>query len=221
MEEPITPSGLRKAAAAALVLVLLAAASAPAANPRSYSALGDSYTAVPFVPSPTGDTLRCQRSTNSYPAIVARSLQIGTYRDASCSGAVVNNMTTPPNSIGGLPSNEVAQFSALRDGVELVTLGIGYNDIGLGPLFNRCFSTGLLSPTGAECASFAPGGSDSMQRAVESVAPSIASALEGSMSARRSHGSSSLATRASCPTTARTAGRSWPSAPTTWPTSTG
>ncbi len=178
MEEPISPSGLRKVAAAALVLVLLAAASARAADPRSYAALGDSYTAVPFVPSPAGDTLRCQRSTNNYPAIVARSLQIATYRDASCSGAVVNNMTTPPSSVGGLPSNEVPQFSALRDDVELVTLGIGYNDIGLGPLFNRCFSTGLLSPAGATCREFfAPGGSDSMQRAVQSVAPSIAGAL--------------------------------------------
>ncbi|MGH2841457.1 MAG: SGNH/GDSL hydrolase family protein [Solirubrobacteraceae bacterium] len=181
---PITPSGARRAVpaafAAALVAVLLAAAGACAADPRSYSALGDSYTAAPFVPSPTGSTLRCQRSTNNYPSILARTLGIATFRDASCSGAVANNMTTPPSSVGGLPSNEVPQFSALDPEVELVTLGIGYNDIGIGPMLNHCLSTGLLAPTGSACREFfAPGGSNSMQRTIDAAAPNIAGAVQG------------------------------------------
>src|SRR4051794_36739602 len=51
----------------------------------TYVALGDSYTAAPFVP--TTDLARgCLRSDHNYPALLARSLG-AKLRDASCSGA--------------------------------------------------------------------------------------------------------------------------------------
>jgi hypothetical protein len=69
----------------AIVLVLIAGAAPAAAATGPYVSLGDSYTAAPLVPSPTGNPILCGRSTNNYPSDVARAVAPSSFTDASCS----------------------------------------------------------------------------------------------------------------------------------------
>ena len=58
--------------ATALLITIGTAAAAAATGP--YVSLGDSYTAAPLVPNPTGNPILCGRSTNNYPSDVARAI---------------------------------------------------------------------------------------------------------------------------------------------------
>ena len=68
-----------------------AASAAAATGP--YVSLGDSYTAAPLVPNPTGNPILCGRSTNNYPSDVARAIAPSTFKDVSCSSATTADMT--------------------------------------------------------------------------------------------------------------------------------
>jgi hypothetical protein len=59
----------------------------------SYVALGDSYTAGPDIPYPTGPTGGCGQSNSSYPYLVARSLGLQ-LTDMSCSSACPASRTS-------------------------------------------------------------------------------------------------------------------------------
>jgi hypothetical protein len=78
---------------ASVALPLLIAAQARAATTSPYVSLGDSYTAAPLVPNPTGNPIGCGRSTNNYPSDVARARSVSSFTDASCSSATTANMT--------------------------------------------------------------------------------------------------------------------------------
>jgi lysophospholipase L1-like esterase len=158
---------LLAAAAAALAAIPLAAcsASSPAASPASspafspasspgfspgfspraggYVALGDSYTAGPDIPDQAGQPAGCQRSSRSYPYLVARALGLaaGQVRDMSCAGATTRELTTAQRTSDG---TNPAQLSALSATTTLVTVGIGGNDIGFGPALTRCAELDLL-----------------------------------------------------------------------------
>ena len=69
----------------AFLMTTGAATAAAATGP--YVSLGDSYTAAPLVPSPTGNPILCGRSTNNYPSDVARAIAPATFTDVSCSSA--------------------------------------------------------------------------------------------------------------------------------------
>lgn len=109
-----------------------------------YVALGDSYTAAPYVP--TLDVAGgCYRSTNNYPALVARALG-ATLTDRSCSGAQTKDMTT--SQLSGV----APQFSSLSPDTDLVTIGIGGNDFSVfGTLVTYCPTLRSSDPTGAPC----------------------------------------------------------------------
>lgn len=111
----------------------------------SYVALGDSYTAGPFIP-----TLQiaggCYRSTNNYPALVAGSLGITDFTDVSCSGAQTKDMTQ--SQLPGV----APQFDALTRDTELVTVSIGGNDFNVfGQLVTVCPALRATDPDGAPC----------------------------------------------------------------------
>ncbi|MEU1032890.1 SGNH/GDSL hydrolase family protein [Streptomyces mirabilis] len=98
------------------------------ATPRGpYVALGDSYTAGPRIPDRTGAPAGCDRSDHDYPALVAErlGLRAADFRDVSCSGATVADLTAPQSTDDG---TNPAQLSALSAGTRLVTLGIGGSD---------------------------------------------------------------------------------------------
>jgi lysophospholipase L1-like esterase len=168
------------ALACALVSAGLCAAMAPgalAADPGPYVALGDSYTAAPFVPAQHGQPIGCLRSTNNYPSVVARALAIASFRDVSCSAAETRHMTSPQTVILG---TNPPQFDALGAQAKLVTVGIGGNDVGLVGVATKCLTLGVLAPTGTACRSFyAPGGNDSIAARITATAPKIAAVLQG------------------------------------------
>jgi lysophospholipase L1-like esterase len=110
----------------------------------TYVALGDSYTAAPLVPvlDVAGG---CYRSTNNYPALVARALG-ATLTDRSCSGAETKDMTT--SQLPGVGP----QLSALSPRTDLVTVSIGGNDFSVfGTLVTYCPTLRASDPTGAPC----------------------------------------------------------------------
>jgi hypothetical protein len=95
---------------AALSLLVFAPGAAAAIGP--YVSLGDSYTAAPLVPTPTGRPILCGRSTHNYPSDVSRVLAPSPFTDASCSGATTADMTHAQSLAGGRQSAP-PQFNAL------------------------------------------------------------------------------------------------------------
>ncbi len=119
-----------------------------ASRGESYVALGDSYTAAPLVAS-TDTAGGCLQSEGNYPHLVARELGYD-LRDVSCAGATSASMI----GVQRLPDGSVRppQFDALGRGTDLVTIGIGGNDVGLlTTLAGTCFPLASQDPTGSPC----------------------------------------------------------------------
>jgi lysophospholipase L1-like esterase len=148
----------------------------------SYVALGDSFTAGPDIPYPTGPTGGCGQSNGSYPYLVARRLGLQ-LTDMSCSSATTTSLTAPqPTGDGTNP----AQLSTLSTATRLVTLGIGGNDVGWTGIITRCTELDLipaLMPGSATsdltpCQDYyASGGTDQIQQRIQTVAGQLAQAL--------------------------------------------
>lgn len=143
-----------------------------AAPVSSYVALGDSYTAAPFVPH-TDLALGCARSDHNYPHLVAQRLGLaaGTaaFTDVSCSGAQTKDMTT--SQLPGVPP----QFDALTGSTDLVTIGIGGNDSSVfGTLVGFCPQLRASDPTGAPCRDYMrSGGEDKLFAALAHTSDNV------------------------------------------------
>ncbi|MDE3044922.1 MAG: hypothetical protein KGJ10_08900 [Acidobacteriota bacterium] len=119
-----------------LLGLLVAAPIARGATPLSYVALGDSYASgeglAPFVATTPAT---CDRSTQSYPYLLATSLGLDvagtTFHDVTCAGALLANLAT---SVDGAP----AQLGAVTAGTDLVTLNAGGNDASFTKLAASC-----------------------------------------------------------------------------------
>jgi hypothetical protein len=169
----VTRAGLL---AAALVIATGSATAAAAIGP--YVSLGDSYTAAPLVPAPTGNPILCGRSTNNYPSDVARALAPKSFTDASCSSATTADMTQPQN-LYGLETNP-PQFNALKASDQLVTVGIGGNDAGLIGVAETCAELDATSPNGTPCKNhYTAGGSDPNVAAINATGPKVAAVIQG------------------------------------------
>ena len=92
----------------------------------TYAALGDSYTAAPFVPT-TDLAAGCLRSSGNYPALLAEELGISEVRDVSCSAAETRDVEAPQRVAGG-QGTVPPQLRAVTRGTDLVTVGLGGND---------------------------------------------------------------------------------------------
>lgn len=110
----------------------------------TYVALGDSYSAGPFIPT-TDLSTGCLRSDHNYPSLVAEALQIENFVDVTCSGATTDAITPDGTEVG-------PQLRAVDDTADLVTVGIGGNDLDLfGTLVNTCTQLRDVDPDGAPC----------------------------------------------------------------------
>lgn len=162
---------------AALISVgSLGAAAIPtgATGPTSYVALGDSYTAGPLIATQQPDPLGCLRSDHNYPHLVALTLQVPTFRDASCSGATTANMTAPQSVT---PGPNPPQFDRLDATTQLVSVQIGGNDIGFFDILVHCFT---LNPSSTPCQDhYVQGGNDQISNLIAATAPKVASVLQG------------------------------------------
>lgn len=133
MNLPVRPTpqqALRLGAAVLAVLLVLLLGSVGAserARPtyHNYVALGDSYTAAPFVPV-TDVAYGCYRSSNNYPHLVAAALHIDDLQDRSCSGAQTKDL--PGSQVTARGMTVPPQFDALSERTDLVTVGIGANN---------------------------------------------------------------------------------------------
>lgn len=172
-------------AVGATVGVATSPAGASAPRYKEYVALGDSWTAdvfTTFPPTTTYTPIDCAQSATDYPHQVAKLLKVTTFRDASCGSATTVDMTKAQT---GLPlgGTNPPQFDRLTAKTDLVTLGIGGNDIGLAADLEGCLNLlpidiGLPAPLGGTCKSrLAPHGVDSVQQAIAATAPKISTVL--------------------------------------------
>jgi lysophospholipase L1-like esterase len=165
------------AVGAALVIAVIGAGAAQAAI-GPYVSLGDSYTAAPLVPNPTGNPILCGRSTNNYPSDVSRALSPSSFSDASCSSATTVDMTQSQSLEGGLQTAP-PQFNALKSNDALVTVGIGGNDAGLLSVVEECAKLDIIRPFGTACKShYTSGGSDPNVAAVNATGPKVAAVIQ-------------------------------------------
>ena len=163
-------------AAVALGLALVTApVRAGAASFHKYVALGDSYTAVGDLLKPADGPFGCFRSTVNYPHDLAASLHVAELADASCAGAVTADLSAPQQVLGGA---NPAQFDSLTPDTDLVTVGIGGNDIGFGDIVVTC---GELSYDvfGDPCRQhFTVNGTDQLAARIDALAPTIGAVLQ-------------------------------------------
>ncbi len=134
------------AALGAVALAVLLAAAGAAAAP-SYVALGDSYTAGPFIlPPAPGAPLDCEQSARDYPHLTAAALALS-LKDVSCSGATTENVTSSAQY-----PDQPPQVDALSGSTEVVSIGIGGNDKGLFlDTLLSCGAEDLIFPFGTPC----------------------------------------------------------------------
>ncbi|MFC4943389.1 hypothetical protein [Pseudonocardia sp. GCM10023141] len=192
--------------AAALVGSAGTAAAAPATDFAEYVALGDSWTAdVVLLGPPTGQyvPLGCVQSAGDYPKKIAAALQVPKFFDASCGGAEVQNFATPqPAPLGG---TNPPQNSHLTKTTDLVTIGIGGNDISLASAIVGCINllppvtllpgVTLPAPLGGSCkAKFAAGGIDQISENIKAAEPKILANVKAIKPCRGSTTSSTSST---------------------------
>ena len=115
-----------------------------------YVALGDSYSAGPLIPT-TDLAGGCARSDHNYPSLVAKRLDVGRFVDVTCSGATTRDLTHVQATFGD--ARVPPQLRAVTPGTDLVTLGIGGNDLDLfATLVGTCTRLRSSDPTGSPCA---------------------------------------------------------------------
>ncbi len=133
-----------------------------------YVAMGDSYTAAPFVPL-TDVAYGCFRSSNNYPKLVADALRIEDLKDRSCSGAQTSDLSGRQRTVRGM--SVPPQFDALSRSTDLVTVGIGANNYHLyARLATVCRLTQKICPLYDERAT--------LGRIVDRVGPALVDTLE-------------------------------------------
>lgn len=156
-----------------VVFATIPTAQAQEINPRTYVALGDSFTAGPQIPDQVADPPGCGRSTRNYPSIVSAHLGYAEFVDVSCSGAGTKGLTGPQPVAGGV---NPPQLDAVTPDVDLVTLGIGGNDIGFSQIAIECVA---LVPLGSPCQNrFITEGTDTISARIARTAPEISSVLQ-------------------------------------------
>jgi hypothetical protein len=164
---------------AVVVLPVVAALGLTACEPPdSYVALGDSYTAGPGIIPPDRGIPGCIRSDANYPNLIAPDLGLPAFRDVSCSGAETEDMFATQN-VSPDPDNP-PQLNALDRNTQVVTLGIGGNDIGFSSIAETCVRLAIENNfRGSPCKDhFTAGGTDQLAARIAAMAPDLARVLD-------------------------------------------
>ncbi|MFJ9720637.1 SGNH/GDSL hydrolase family protein [Streptomyces sp. NPDC101213] len=138
-------------------------------RPVDYVALGDSYTSGPLIPRQVD--AGCARSDHNYPSLVAARYQVASFTDVSCSGAKTDEMGKAQGTNG-------PQLDALKRDTDLVTLQIGGNDMGFGPIIGTCAALSSKDPSGDPCRQYyTSSGVDRLALNILETAPKVARVL--------------------------------------------
>lgn len=142
---------------------------------QRYVALGDSYSAGPLIPT-TDLAAGCARSDHNYPSLVARALRVRTFVDVTCSGARTADLAASQPGFGD--ATIPPQLHALDRRTDLVTLGIGGNDLDLfGTVIATCTRLRASDPTGSPCARQLAAQGPNLQAATATIADHVTTAL--------------------------------------------
>lgn len=147
---------MRRVLAGLLLLCLAGCTDAPEAadpvgtqasdapTPIQYAALGDSYTAAPYVIS-TDIANGCLRSEHNYPTLLAETLGAD-LTDVSCGSASTQAVMGQQRTLRS--TRQPPQIRAVTRDTDLVTVGLGGNDGQLfGQLVSKCPITGPQGET--------------------------------------------------------------------------
>jgi GDSL-like Lipase/Acylhydrolase family len=170
---------LRSRFVVAVVVPFVAALGLTACEPPdSYVALGDSYTAGPGITPPDLSIPGCIRSDANYPNLIAPDLGLPAFRDVSCSGAETEDMFATQN-VDPNPDNP-PQLDALDGNTQVVTLGIGGNDIGFTSIAETCVRLAVESAfRGSPCKDhFTAGGTDQLAGRIAALEADLARVLD-------------------------------------------
>lgn len=166
-------------ATAAGAPVAPATAAVPPAGPLRYVSLGDSYTSGPLVlPHDTSSVPQdCGQSIFNYSHLAAIALQATSFTDVSCGSAEIPDLFAPQR---GLPVGGVnrPQLDAVQRNTDVVTLGIGGNDVGFVGLALGCVRL-LGPPFEPPCSpAYRPKGRDLVSERIAAVGPTLGHALD-------------------------------------------
>jgi hypothetical protein len=141
--------------------------------PKNYVALGDSYTAGPLILPQDTAIPGCIRSDVNYPNLIAPDLGLPAFRDVSCSGAETEDMFNT-QGVDPDPDNP-PQLNALDRSTQVVTLGIGGNDIGFSSIAQKCVELAFRSLfQGSPCKNhYTAGGTDQLAAQIAALSPDL------------------------------------------------
>jgi lysophospholipase L1-like esterase len=103
-----------------------------------YVALGDSFSAGPFIGTMRSDPEGCARSRDNYPAFLADWLDVKSYTDVTCSAATTTDLYGTMTMFNGATTGP--QLDAVTSETDLVTIGMGGNDFRIYDSLIRCQS---------------------------------------------------------------------------------
>ncbi len=106
-----------------------------------YVAMGDSFSAGPFIGTMRTDPEGCARSRDNYPAFLADWLDVASYTDVTCSAATTADLYAPMTLFNG--GTTTPQIDAVSADTDLVTIGMGGNDFGIYDSLITCQKPGL------------------------------------------------------------------------------
>lgn len=101
-----------------------------------YVALGDSFSAGPFIGTMRTDPEGCARSRDNYPAFLADWLDVESYTDVTCSAATTTDLYGTMTMFNGATTGP--QLDAVTAETDLVTIGMGGNDFRIYDSLIRC-----------------------------------------------------------------------------------
>jgi lysophospholipase L1-like esterase len=171
---------------------MLACAAPCGAAPGGYVALGDSYSAgsgvLPAARTRSVTPL-CQQSERNYPKLARAALGVEDFADETCGGATAATMAAPQTFAdiaegwglrapwGRAIRLNGPQFDALRADTALVTLGVGFNDIGFAQIVYTCVAPW---PTATACRyGFTRGGVDVLRARIDAFRVALRTVLDG------------------------------------------
>jgi lysophospholipase L1-like esterase len=124
----------------------------------------------------TSRSFGCLRSSDGYPAKVAKALGAADLVNMSCTGAGVKDMTEPQKTYLG---SNPPQLSALAADDSLVMLTLGGDDMGFMNALQTCMKLSITDPFGSPCQShFNSGGTDPFAAQVAGEGPKMVAVLD-------------------------------------------